>query len=137
MGASEGGRSGVLYLSILLLVGLIVAWSPRIALAAESANASGRALTLEGELVILHEDFKDHGRYLYFLKTRDGAQIPLHFRAHPPTNLLTGDHVSVRGQQRGTSLMLDSGGSARVMNLSRTPPPAPTGPLPNTFGAQS
>jgi gametolysin peptidase M11 len=86
---------------------------------------------LEGELEILHEDFAHSSRYLYFLKTAAG-RFRLRFAKNPPTHLLTGDHVKVRGQRSGASLMLASGG---VANLSRTQPPS-TGPLPNTFGAQ-
>jgi hypothetical protein len=69
------------------------------------------------------------------LKTSDGRRVRLHFAKHPPTNLLTGDHVSVHGSQSGVSMMLASGGI--VTNFAKTQPPPPAGPLPNTFGAQS
>jgi M6 family metalloprotease-like protein len=137
MRASDGGRIRVFCLSVLLLVGLIAGWSPRIATAAESANGRGRAVAREGELVILHEDFKDHGRYLYFLKTRDGSQIPLHFRAHPPTNLLTGARIRVRGERSGGTLMLASGAGGNVTALTTTSTTLSSAPLPNTFGAQN
>ena len=97
--------------------------------------------SLTGELEIRHEDFAHSARYLYFLKTADGRRVRLRFAKHPPTDMLTGDHVSVRGTQSGTSIMLASGGS--VTNLSKlskpqpSPSPPPSGPLPNTLGAQS
>ncbi len=96
--------------------------------------AAGAAVDVEGEFVIIHEDFKHSGRYLYFLNTPSG-QVPLYFNSKAPTNLLTGTHVRAHGtvDQSGT-LILASGGS--VTNLSKTTPP-PTTPLPNTFGAQS
>src|SRR5712692_2517017 len=94
---------------------------------------AGTAVDLEGEIEIIHEDYGNSGRYLYYLDTA-GGRIPLHFVKNPPTHLLTGDHVRVKGQQSGGTVTLASGGN--VTNLSKTPPP-PTGPLPYTFGAQS
>src|SRR6266852_5103890 len=96
--------------------------------------AAGTAVDLEGEFVVIHEDFKHSGRYLYFLNTSSG-QVPLHFNSKAPTNLLTGTHVRAHGtvDQSGT-LILASGGS---VTTTSTATPAPTAPLPNTFGAQS
>jgi gametolysin peptidase M11 len=68
------------------------------------------------------------------LNTPSG-RVPLHFNSKPPTNLLTGTHVRAHGTvSQSGALLLASGGS--VTNLSKTTPP-PSGPLPNTFGAQS
>src|SRR6266849_1132978 len=96
--------------------------------------AAGAAVDVEGEFEVLHEDFGKSGRYLYFLNTPSG-QVPLHFNSKAPTNLLTGAHVRAHGtvDQSGTLILASGGG---VTNLSKTTP-APTAPLPNTFGAQS
>jgi M6 family metalloprotease-like protein len=99
-------------------------------------SLSSRAVNADGVIEILHEDLTNNSsRYLYFLKTADGRRVRLHFAKHPPTNLLTGDHVSVHGSQSGVSMVLVAG--ANVTNVAKTQPPPPTGPLPNTFGAQS
>jgi hypothetical protein len=99
-----------------------------------SRAQAAAAVDLDGQFEVLHEDFGQSGRYLYFLNT-SGGRIPLHFNSKPPTNLLTGDHVRVHGNvDKNGTVILASGGN--VTNLSKTPPP-PTGPLPNTFGAQS
>ncbi len=96
--------------------------------------AAGAAVDVEGEFVIIHEDFKHSGRYLYFLNTPSG-QVPLYFKSKPPTNLLTGAHVRANGtvDQSGT-LILASGGSVTTLSTATT---SSTAPLPNTFGAQS
>jgi M6 family metalloprotease-like protein len=140
MGTLDRRRFGVLRgLGLLLLLVAISVGPARAQLnaPAQGQATAGTAVALEGEIEIIHEDFKNSGRYLYFLKTSAGRRLTLHFAKHPPTNLLTGDHVSVRGSQSGTTVMLASGGN--VTNLARTQPPAPppTGPLPNTLGAQS
>lgn len=105
--------------------------------------ATQSRVQLEGELEILHQDYKDgRGHYLYSLKMADGTRVPLHFVKKPPTHLLTGDHVRADGQISGGSLVLYSGstnlkkttGSAAQPTPS-TPPPSI--PVPNTFGAQS
>src|SRR5712692_8671566 len=95
--------------------------------------AAGAAVDVEGEFVIIHEDFKHSGRYLYFLNTPSG-QVPLHFNSKPPTNLLTGTHVRAHGtvDPSGT-LILASGGSVKTTLPTTT---SPSGPLPYTFGAQ-
>jgi M6 family metalloprotease-like protein len=140
MGTLDRRRFGVLRGLGLLLLLVAISAGPARAQAPEPTQgqtAAGSAVALEGEIEIIHEDFKNSGRYLYFLKTSAGKRLTLHFAKHPPTNLLTGDHVSVRGSQSGATIMLASGGN--VTNLARTqpPPPSPTGPLPNTLGAQS
>jgi Gametolysin peptidase M11/NPCBM-associated, NEW3 domain of alpha-galactosidase len=112
--------------------------------AAAQWQAGGQRVQLEGELEIVHQDYKDgHGQFVYSLKTADGTRVPLQFVKHPPTHLLTGDHVRANGQLSGGSLILYSGST----NLTKTtaangktqPPPPPTSsiPVPNTFGSQS
>jgi M6 family metalloprotease-like protein len=120
--------------TILLTIGGYFSQSNAQSTADQSLSA--RAVNADGVIEILHEDLTNNSsRYLYFLKTADGRRVRLHFAKHPPTNLLTGDHVSVRGSQSGMSIILASG--ANVMNLAKTQPPPLTGPLPNTLGAQS
>src|SRR5437773_7998453 len=78
--------------------------------AAQSGVGPDQAVQLEGELEIIHQDFKDgRGRYLYSLKLSDGTRVPLHFLKKPPTHLLTGDHVRAKGQLSNGSLLLYSG----------------------------
>jgi alpha-galactosidase-like protein/gametolysin peptidase M11 len=95
--------------------------------------AAGAAVDVEGEFVIIHQDFRHSGRYLYFLNTPSG-QVPLHFNSRAPTNLLTGTHVRAHGtvDQNGT-LILASGGSVTTTSTTTT---SSTVPLPSTFGEQ-
>src|SRR6266849_4473809 len=111
--------------------------------AAAQWQAGGPQVQLEGELEIVHQDFKDgHGRFVYSLKLADGSRIPLQFVKHPPTHLLTGDHVRANGQLSGGSLTLYSGSTSltkttTTSNGKTPPPPTPSIPVPYTFGAQS
>src|SRR6185369_8780764 len=98
---------------------------------------------LEGQIEIVHQDYKDgHGKFVYTLKQADGTRVPLQFVKHPPTHVLTGDHVQVTGQRSGSGLVLYSGGT----NVKNTGGGGSTGggtttassiPVPNTFGSQS
>jgi M6 family metalloprotease-like protein len=97
---------------------------------------------LQGQIEIVHQDFPDgHGKFVYTLKQSDGTRVPLQFVKHPPTHLLTGDHVRATGQRSGGSLILYSGGT----NVNKTGGGGTTGggtttssiPVPNTFGSQS
>jgi M6 family metalloprotease-like protein len=96
---------------------------------------------LEGQIEIVHQDFPDgHGKYIYTLKQADGTRVPLQFVKHPPTHLLTGDHVQVSGQRSGGGLILYSGGT----NVKNTGGGVSTGggtttsiPVPNSFGSLS
>jgi hypothetical protein len=112
------------------------------AAAAQSQVGPNQRVQLEGELEILHQDFKDRGLYFYFLKTADGTRVPLHFVKQPPTHLLTGDHVRANGQLSGGSLTLYSGSTSltkttTTSNAKPAPPPPPSIPVPYTFGVQS
>ena len=99
-----------------------------------SRAQAAAAVDLDGQFEVLHEDFGESGRYLYFLNT-SGGHIPLRFSSNPPTRFVTGDHVRVHGTvDKDGTVILASGGN--VSNSPKAPPP-PTGPLPNTFGAQS
>jgi Gametolysin peptidase M11/NPCBM-associated, NEW3 domain of alpha-galactosidase len=137
-------------LSVVVLLGttFVLAHTPDTntidAAAAAQSQAGGQRVQLEGELEIVHQDYKDgHGQFVYSLKTADGTRVPLRFVRRPPTHLLTGDHVRANGQLSGGSLILNSGST----NLTKTttnsngktppPPPPPSIPVPNTFGSQS
>ncbi len=79
----------------------------------------------EGELEVQYEESANGGRLLHFLKTGN-QRLRLQFAAEPPTNLLTGTRVRVRGTLQGNTLAL--GGSESVQALAL--------PTSNTFGAQ-
>jgi hypothetical protein len=81
---------------------------------------------VEGILEILHED-SDHGsRYHYFLNTGAGRLI-LNFAKQPPTHLLSGARVRVRGEPTNSVLALQSGADS-VQTVAAA--------VPNTLGEQ-
>src|SRR6266704_1665509 len=106
---------------------------------ASSTAAAQSRVQLEGQIEIVHQDFTDgHGRFVYTLKQADGTRVPLHFVKHPPTHLLTGDHVRVTGQRSGGGLIVYSGST----NLQKTTGSGGTTttssiPVPYTFGSQN
>jgi M6 family metalloprotease-like protein len=105
---------------------------PEAAYAGSGYTAPGQ-VEAEGQLVIFHQDFAHSGRYLYFLDTPQG-RLSLRFVKNPPTHLLTGSRVRVRGSlQPDGSLILASGGANSVTTTTST---SSTAPLPNTLGAQ-
>jgi hypothetical protein len=129
---------GVVIIFLFCLASAGTGWpqaaTPEIRYQSVSPPANGQ-VELAGELEILHQDFQHSGTYLYFLKQTGGARIRLHFGRQPPTNLLTGVRLRVRGiRQADGSLMLASGGSG-ITQTSGTS--SSSTPLPNTFGAQS
>jgi M6 family metalloprotease-like protein len=130
---SRGGRSAfVFFFSLTLILGVA---GPPEAVSSGSSYAPPGQVEAEGHLVIIHQDFGRKGRYLYFLDTPIG-RLSLRFVKNPPTHLLTGAGIRVRGsQQPDGSLLLASGGHNSVTNTSSTT--SSTAPLPNTFGAQS
>ena len=128
-----------IFAGLMLLASTSVLAQTNPAAAAQSQVGPNQRVQLEGELEIIHQDFKDgRGSFLYSLKLADGTRIPLHFVKQPPTHLLTGDHVRADGQLSGGSLTLYSG-STNVRRTRKTSPPLPPSsiPVPNTFGAQS
>lgn len=107
--------------------------------AGHPATGSNQQVQVEGELEIIYQDYKDgHSHNVYTLKQADGTRVPLQFAKHPPTHLLTGDHVTVSGQRSSSGLLLYSGG-----NVSKTggggggTTTTSSIPVPNTFGPQS
>jgi M6 family metalloprotease-like protein len=131
----------VLMLTLCLLISQSNAQSPSspswAATSVETGNARpGKLLVVNGQIEIIHQDSGKSGRYLYYLDTPEGGRIALHFSKHPPTNYLTGDHVSVRGRKSGATMILAAGSS--VTNLGKSKPQIPpSSSLPNTIGAQS
>src|SRR5258708_7022008 len=106
------------------------------AAAAQLRRDPGQHVQLEGQLEIIHQDFKDgHGRFVYTLKQADGTRVPLLSLKGAPTHLLTGDHVRADGQLSGGSLILASGST----NVRKSGGGSTTSsiPVPYTFGAQS
>src|SRR5436853_3409521 len=78
--------------------------------AAQLQSGQGKPVQLDGEVEIVHQDFKDgHGRFVFTLKQADGTRVPLKFAKHPPTHLLTGDHIRANGQLLNGNLLLYSG----------------------------
>ncbi len=137
----------ILHLGLLAVLALGAAasgFAQASSAAAQSQVGTNQRVQLEGELEIIHQDFRDgHGRFVYSLKLADGTRVPLHFVKQPPTHLLTGDHVRANGQLSGGSLTLYSG-STNLTKITgpaaKTPPPSTPSssiPVPNTFGAQS
>jgi Bacterial Ig domain/Gametolysin peptidase M11 len=98
---------------------------------------------VEGELEVMYEDYDQDSRLLYFLEAA-GEQLSLHFAADPPTDLLTGAQVRVKGVQVDGALALESGETS-IETLALAPSSTSTATtatiatsaaLPNTFGAQ-
>ncbi len=107
------------------------------AAAAQLRRDPGQHVQLEGQLEIIHQDFKDgHGRFVYTLKQADGTRVPLLSLKGAPTHLLTGDHVRADGQLSGGSLILASG-STNVKKSGGGGSTTSSIPVPYTFGAQS
>lgn len=125
----------------VLALGAVASGFPQVSsAAAQSQVGTNQRVQLEGELEILHQDFKDgHGRFIYFLKLADGTRVPIHFVKHPPTHLLTGDRVLAKGQLSGDSLVLYSGSTSltKTTTTSTTTATSSSIPVPNTFGSQS
>src|SRR6266704_5546452 len=104
---------------------------------ASSTAAAQSRVQLEGQIEIVHQDFKDgHGRFVYTLKQADGTRVPLQFVKHPPTHLLTGDHVRVTGQRSGGGLLLYSGSTNVRKTGGGGTTPTSSIPVPYTFGSQ-
>src|SRR5262249_15702729 len=109
------------------------------AVAAQLQSAKGKPAQLDGELEIVHQDFPDgHGRFVFTLKQSDGTRVPMQFAKHPPTHLLTGDHVHTNGQMLNGKLLLYSGSNIKNTGGGSTGgTTTPSIPVPNTFGTQS
>jgi len=105
---------------------IVLAASYWTGLAFSQSLPSGPQEEIEGELVILHEDNNQGGRYHYFLDAA-GSRLALSIAKEPPTHLTSGARVRVRGVRVNGVLALQSGGDS-VQVLSSA--------LPNTLGEQ-
>ncbi len=135
--AVRGRIAGLGLFAIFVLGALASAFAQGNSAAAQTIAGPSKHVQLEGELEILQQDFKDHGRLLYSLKQQDGTRVPLHFQKEPPTHLLTGDHVTAEGDLSGGNLVLYSGSSLTTnTKTTSTSTTTSTGPVLNTLGAQ-
>ena len=118
--------------------------------AAAQWKAGAPQVQLQGQIEIVHQDFPDgHGKFVYTLKQADGTRVPLQFVKHPPTHVLTGEHVQVSGQRSGNGLVLYSGGNVKgsggggtgsgscTADLGTCSTAQSSIPVANTFGSQS
>ncbi len=85
-----------------------------------------QAVEVQGEVEVQIESQDTESHVHFFLDTAS-ERLSLHFATDPPTNLLTGSQIRVKGVQVDGALALDSG-STSVQTLLLA--------LPNTFGAQ-
>src|SRR3954465_7358348 len=84
------------------------------AVATQLQSGKGKPAQVDGQLEIVHQDFPDgHGKFVFTLKQADGTRVPMQFAKHPPTHLLTGDHVRASGQVSNGNLLLYSGGNVK------------------------
>src|SRR5579863_10529848 len=78
-----GVRMSCLGLLIMLALGAASTFAQ-----VSSASAQSQ-VQLQGEIEIIHQDFKDgRSRFVYSLKLSDGSRVPLRFAKQPPTHLL-------------------------------------------------
>lgn len=119
--------------------------------AAAQWRTGAQQVQLQGQIEIVHQDFPDgHGQYVYTLRQSDGTRMPMYFVKTPPKHLLTGDHVTVTGQQSSSGLILYSGSNAQktgggsggsgsgscTADSGQTCTSTSSIPVPNTFGTQ-
>jgi M6 family metalloprotease-like protein len=93
-----------------------------------SSAQSGRGpiVKLEGELEVIYEDARDHGRVFYFLNSA-GRQFEIKFSNNPLQKLRTGMRVTVNGVQTGNTLELNSGQEVQVLSTEMAVTGNPTG----------
>lgn len=110
------------------------------AVAAQLQSGQGKPVQLDGQIEIVHQDYRDgHGKFVFTLTQPDGTRVPMKFAKHPPTHLLTGDHIRANGRMLNGNLLLYSGGNAKQTSggSGGGTTTTPSIPVPNTFGAQS
>ena len=110
------------------------------AVATQLQSGHGKPVQFDGQMEIVHQDFPDgHGKFVFTLKQADGTRVPMKFAKHPPTHLLTGDHVRANGQLLNGNLLLYSGGNVKQTGGGSAGGGTTTSsiPVPNTFGTQS
>jgi hypothetical protein len=127
------GLKSLIALELSSFLALLLLFGARFSAAAEpSALVDSQ---VEGEFEILHQDAKHHSRYLYFVRKADGTRVRLRFAKHPPTGLLTGARVRVRGRRLENALLVPSGRNVATAFAGALV--SGSAPLPNTFGPQS
>jgi hypothetical protein len=143
------GRFVVSFALVLLSSTSVLAHNPQAsdmaenpAVTAQLQSGKGKPAQLDGQVEIVHQDFPDgHGKFVFTLKQADGTRVPMQFAKHPPTHLLTGDHVRANGQILNGNLLLYSGGNVKQTGggsgASGGSSTTTSIPVPNTFGAQS
>jgi hypothetical protein len=102
--------------------------STRAALPASVQAYIEQEIDLEGTLELIDEDYADHSRQHYFLKTKE-SRLSLKFAAPPPTDLLTGATIRVKGMRLDNTLALSSSGSGNVKHITPAPVPSTIGEL--------
>jgi len=135
-------KSSVLRIATALITLVVASGYARAQVSATSAGGYSTSATtsiaekveVEGTLEVRVYDYQHYSKTRYFLNTPEG-RIPLHFAKNPPTHILTGAHVRVIGTRQPDSSLTLASGSASVKSAPTTK--SPTGPLPNTLGAQS
>ena len=144
--------SRCIFTSIFLLAStLVFAHNPNAESVDPAAAAQWKAgapqIELQGQIEIVHQDFPNgHGKFVYTLKQADGTRVPLQFVKHPPTHVLTGDHVTAKGQKSSSGLVLYSGSNVKntggggsgscTADSGQTCTTSSSIPVPNTFGSQ-
>ncbi|MGR9051477.1 MAG: hypothetical protein ACU84J_02395 [Gammaproteobacteria bacterium] len=90
------------------LFALLAIFSVSSAFASSDAN-QGQAVSVTGELTVLHvDDLKNHqSKYIYTLKDKDSNQnLELFFEDQPPENLRSGSKIRVHGKAFGNQIVV-------------------------------
>ena len=85
---------------------------------------------LQGKIEVLYQDAASGARLRHFLQVGE-QHLELHFAQNPPTNLLTGAIVRIRGVQVEQKVAVASGTSSTSLQT------VSTAALPKSFGAQN
>src|SRR5262249_44364605 len=125
--------------SVLLAVTCFIAGT-----SAGAPAARNPIVAIEGTLEHLHEDGPGASRDLYFIQSRSGERLSLHFAGQPPRGILTDHWIRVRGVRVGQTFRQEPGTSVQMLNLDGTTTTVTSTVtsttsatvLPNTFGAQ-
>lgn len=102
--------------------------------ASERARPNTPEIRIEGEVEVLVEDYAEHARTRYFVRS-GGRAVELHFRGRAP-ELQTGARVSVRGRpytDEVAELDVENGEAVTTTSTSST---TSTAELANTLGEQ-
>ena len=100
--------------SFTLFVSVLVPMPSR---STAAQNGVGRERRIEGQVEIVYEDSRNHGRLRYFVKTNEG-KVELKFAQTPSETLRSGMRISATGVQVGKTLELHSSQSIAVSESS-------------------